>query len=53
VKSSQPTGNLPDDEVVKMEAAMNSGMAVYSAVLSEALTKLSSSDRPKKGPTCP
>jgi len=53
VKSSQPTGNLSDDEVIKMAAAMYCGMATYSAVRGEALEKPSSSGRPKKRPTCP
>jgi len=53
VKSSQPTGNLSHDEVIKMAAAMYCGMATYSAVRGEALEKPSSSGRPKKRPTCP
>jgi len=53
VKSCQPTGNLSDDDVIKMAAAMYCGMATYSAVRGEALAKPSSSGRPKKRPTCP
>jgi len=52
VKSSQPTSNLSEDEVIKMSAAMYSGMAMHSAVRGKALANPSSSGRPKKIPTC-
>jgi len=53
VKSSQPTSNLSEDEVIKMSAAMYCGMAMHSAVRGKALANPSSSARPKKRPTCP
>jgi len=52
VKSSQPTGNLSDEEVIKVAAALYCGMTTYSTVRGEALARPSSGGRPKKGPTC-
>jgi len=53
VKISQQNGNLSDDEVTTMAAAMYCSMATYSALRGEALAKPFLSRRPKERPTCP